>query len=45
MMNLLSDEKKKNDPLYPAPSPAENIRSMFLFISKDIYMSLFVMPS
>ena len=43
--NLLSFEKKKKLPLFPDPSPALNIISLFLLISRDSNIIYALIPS
>jgi hypothetical protein len=44
MINLLSAEKKKKEPLAPAPCPALNTFCLFIWGSRDVRMSLQVTP-
>jgi len=44
MMNFLSLEKKKNDPLAPAPWPALKTFLLFFLGSKDLRISRGVTP-
>jgi len=45
IMNLLSFEKKKNEPDYPDPSPALKTIFLFSLMESDYLISLISIPS